>query len=174
MGCTSSSGRVSTEELEHFIEEHAELWAMLSVNLGLTEEHCKEVAYRVAADIAKGGEKQEGRTGNLLTSAEFERFKSHIATPQGNLEFFHRTIFETFDVDNNKVLDRKELDKFLDIYYDSSSIFASDSRLPPKQELRDLIYEIYDKNSDGALDFAELRPIIAGKVKLASVRDSRP
>ena len=43
----SRKSGITRDELEEYIEEHAELWAMLSVNLGLSEEKCKEIATRM-------------------------------------------------------------------------------------------------------------------------------
>lgn len=188
MGCSASGLGSGRDQLHEYIDKHAELWTMLSVNLGVSEEQCKQVALRVAVDIAKhpknGGSPvlmklrahEEGRnkrrTEDLsISSSEFERFNSEMNTPQGYLLFFHRTIFESFDIDNNKVLDRYELDRFLETYYSSSSIFAADARLPPKDQLKRLIYESLDKNSDGLIDFDEIRPFIAGKVKFDDTDD---
>lgn len=188
MGCSASGlGPSGTDQLHEYIDKHTELWTMLSVNLGVSEEQCKQVALRVAVDIAKqhpAGSpilmklraheegKNKRRTEDLsISSSEFERFNSKMNTPQGYLLFFHRTIFESFDIDNNKVLDRYELDRFLETYYSSSSIFAADARLPPKDQLKRLIYESLDKNSDGLIDFDEIRPFIAGKVKFDDTDD---
>ena len=115
MGCANSS--VSKDEVEEYIETHASLWAMLSVNLGIGEEECKLIAWQVIIDIGTDGRGLKERDGRqALTSAEWRSTKDYLSDPKGALDFFHRTVFGSFDSDKNGVLDRGELDKFLNIY----------------------------------------------------------
>ena len=171
MGCANSS--VSKDEVEEYIETHASLWAMLSVNLGIGEEECKLIASQVIIDIGTDGRGLKEKDGRqALTSAEWRSTKDYLSDPKGALDFFHRTVFGAFDSDKNGVLDRGELDKFLNIYYEGHSIFAGDSRLPPKEELKELVYAELDKNSDGQLEYSELRPLISGKVQLGNNKNT--
>ena len=55
--------------------------------------------------------------------------------------------------------------RFLDTFYDASSIFYRDSRLPPRGELRHILMEL-DADGDGMLSFEEMRGIISGKAQL--------
>jgi hypothetical protein len=106
---------LTKDELATYIESHAKLWAMLGVNLNLGEEGCQEIATHVAFVLAVKEEKQSS-----LTKEEFHKFREkYVVDPEGNQEFFHRTVFATFDKDNNGVLDAKELDHFLDIFYEA-------------------------------------------------------
>jgi Ca2+-binding EF-hand superfamily protein len=164
---------MSHQELVDYIETHAELWAMLSVNIpDVSDRDCKEVAMRVAIELASGSNQRADRgdsstSSREITHVQFNRFKKeYIDDPKGNLEFFHRTVFQVFDCDNNKVLDSSEIDHFVDLFYDSNSIFAKDARLPEKAVLKALIYSRFDKNKDGAIDFEEIRGVIAGKVAI--------
>ena len=162
---------MSHQELVDYIETHAELWAMLSVNIpDVSDRDCKEVAIRVAIELASWSNLQADRgdsSSREITHVQFNRFKKeYIDDPKGNLEFFHRTVFQVFDRDNNKVLDSSEIDHFVDLFYDSNSIFAEDARLPEKPVLKALIYSKFDKNKDGAIDFEEIRGVIAGKVAI--------
>ena len=55
-----------------------------------------------------------------------------------------------------------ELDKFLDVFYEAGSIFKGDARLPPKEQLRTLIYTKLDQDGDGKLSFEEIHSLISG------------
>jgi Ca2+-binding EF-hand superfamily protein len=88
----------------------------------------------------------------------------YILDPKGSLEFFHRTVYKAFDDDNNGVLDRNELDSFLDTFYQVDSIFAGDNRLPSKEELLQKLYTYIDNSSKEGLTFEEIQSLIAGKI----------
>eukprot|EP00339_Tiarina_fusa_P010944 CAMPEP_0117019262 /NCGR_PEP_ID=MMETSP0472-20121206/14810_1 /TAXON_ID=693140 ORGANISM="Tiarina fusus, Strain LIS" /NCGR_SAMPLE_ID=MMETSP0472 /ASSEMBLY_ACC=CAM_ASM_000603 /LENGTH=236 /DNA_ID=CAMNT_0004724191 /DNA_START=115 /DNA_END=825 /DNA_ORIENTATION=- len=153
---------LSKDELGSYIDSHAQLWAMLGVNLNLDETQCREIATDVAFHLAVGEKEQR-----ILNKEEFHRFREkYVINPQGSQEFFHRTVFAAFDKDSNGVLDRKELDHFLDIFYKADSIFAGDKRLPKKRKLRKIVLDKLDANNDGLLSFDEIRGLLSGNIDL--------
>ena len=87
-------------------------------------------------------------------------------TPQGQLLFFHKTVFTAFDKDANGTLDQSELDAFLDTFYKSGSIFAGDARLPPKEELKKRVNDTLDNDGDGVFTFEEIHSLISGQADL--------
>jgi Ca2+-binding EF-hand superfamily protein len=183
MGCGSSApvpsaaalavdadqdGMISKAELGQFIEKNAQLWAMLSVNLNLPEPKCREIATEVAYQMAKKPlnmslkDMSAEDKNREPTLDEFQRFLDFVKDPKGQLEYFHRCVFTTYDLDNSGYLDNQELDKFLDVFYEAGSIFAGDARLPDKATLKKNILEQFDEDGDGKLEFQELRTLISG------------
>ena len=142
---------------------------MLSVSLRLEEQDCRLIATDVAYQLAKTrkskksvGELSEKERKREPTLTELQSFLDFVKKPKGEQEFFHRTVFRVFDQDGNGYLDYDEFDNFLDIFYDASSMFAGDVRLPPKEILKEKIFAEFDANGDGKLDFQEIRSIISG------------
>jgi Ca2+-binding EF-hand superfamily protein len=188
MGCGSSSsstlvptpqaqavdlnqdGRISREELAKFIETNSHLWAMLSVNLNIPEQQCRDIATDVAYQMAKKTsdmsslkDMSESTKAREPTVQEFQSFLGLVQNnPKGQQEFFHRTVFATYDVDGNGYIDNHELDNFLDVFYEAGSIFAGDARLPDKATLKRNVLQDLDVNGDGKLEFQELRTLISG------------
>ena len=182
--------RMSVDEFGMFLDRNAQLWAMIGVNLGLEDEKCKAIAARVAMQMygrensfsersqpAGGGgaaaasstaassPQQTGPNGRavMLDRDDFVQFhKQIVKDPKGQQRFFHMCVFAAFDLDGNGFLDPSELDKFLDVFYQAGSIFKGDARLPPKEELRGLIYSKLDKDGDKLLTFDELQSVISG------------
>ena len=130
---SNGAGGVTKENLLSYISDHAELWAMLSVNLGLDEERCRKIAVDVAFQIAvpdssiisspstasTASSKSRGRgrrmsllsadvhTARVMTEAQFHHFREQvILNPKGQQLFFHRTVFAAFDSDQSGFLDR--------------------------------------------------------------------
>lgn len=189
---------IEKNEFATYIDNHAELWAMLVVNLNLDEQTCKRVAVDVAFNMVvtkvdnevndSGNDSENGGGENnpkkarristlriksksgvtMMTKEQFFEFQQIVKDPKGQLEFFHRTVFQAFDTDNNGVLDAKELDSFLETFYSVDSIFKGDARLPPKNELKKIIHERFDADGDGQLSFDEIQTIISGKADLSS------
>ena len=174
----NNDGTISFKELQRYIEGNAKLWAMLAVNLNLPEADCREIATRVAFQLAKHLNKRNG-DGTLPSSSckveeeaeeekreptvyEIADLLDFLQTPTGAQEFFHRTVFAAFDADNNGYLDYDELDQFLDVFYAADSIFAGDARLPPKFILKVQVLVEFDANQDGRLSFEEMRTLISG------------
>ena len=153
---------IGKDEFASYIEQHAELWAMLGVNLGLDDASCKQLAVDVAFNMVVHKNIQEHKAVpkrrktilglTIMTEDQFHMFLNIVNTPQGQLEFFHRTVFQAFDKDNNGVLDSNELDEFLETFYKADSIFKGDARLPPKEELKRIVKE-FDVNNDNLLSF---------------------
>lgn len=79
---------------------------------------------------------------------------------KGSHEFFLRTIFAVFDLNNDGVLNAKELDKFLDLFYKAKDIFKGDMKLPEKKHLVKIVGTRLDENRDGALQFDEIRDLL--------------
>jgi Ca2+-binding EF-hand superfamily protein len=153
---------ISHEEIAKFIDANPFLYVMLGVNIGLEEDECKKVATRVAIELTSCKQGKEAMTVPL-TKRQFMTFQeSFVNDPQGSKEFFHRSVFCAFDHDGNSVLDMKETDQFLDIFYKAGSIFAGDKRLPEKEDLKKLILEELDENGDGMFSFEEIRSLISG------------
>jgi hypothetical protein len=159
---TSGTVILSRVEIKEFVNSNPSLWAMLQVNLGISEDRCKEVACRLVIDLASGTRGEEA-TEPEITKKEFKTFqKLYIEDPKGSLEFFHRSVFAAFDSDGNGVLDKEETDTFLDTFYVTGSIFQGDARLPEKEVLKKRILEELDENGDGLFDFDEIRSLISG------------
>ena len=184
------NGTISLDELATYMEKNARLWAMLAVNLGLPEQQCRDIATTVAYKLAKNIDKKTMRalpsmdeidtndfhaSHNSSSSSslqeqdreptlkEISRFLDFVKTPHGEQEFFHRTVFCTYDQDENGYLDADELDGFLDVFYEAGSIFAGDARLPPSKFLLKLeVLVSLDTDGDGRLTFPELRSLISG------------
>ena len=156
----NEDGRIDKDECQIYIDQNAQLWAMLSASCNIPTARCREIARDTAYTMAKKAPHQSFRDLNALelerppTIDEFKQLFSKIHTdPQYQLEFFHRTVFCAFDQDGNGYLDSQELDAFLDIFYDVKSSFAGDVRLPHKQVLKKRVLQDLDANGDGRLDF---------------------
>mmetsp|Transcript_32817 Transcript_32817/g.79478 ORF Transcript_32817/g.79478 Transcript_32817/m.79478 type:complete len:210 (-) Transcript_32817:313-942(-) len=174
----SDGSTITRDEFAGYVEKNPNLWSMLTVNLGLSEEQCKEiatdVAFLLALDAPKDSSKKSGNKEALLdddklTRDQFHHFrKNFVVDPKGSLEFFHRCVFAAYDENKNGVLERHEVDEFLDIFYKQDSIFKGDHRLPSKKKLKKLVYDKLDNNKDGVLDFEEIRILISGKMDFTS------
>ena len=159
-------GVLDHSSVESYVSSHAELWAMLGVNLGLEDDVCKSIATDVAFSMVEGVGSNQNR--GTMTAEQFSAFYQAVKTPKGQLEFFHRTIFQAFDKDNNGAIDQAELDKFLDTFYDSHSIFKGDARLPEKEELKKLVNEKLDSDHNGELSFDEIHLLISGNLEFSN------
>ena len=174
-GALTSTGRLSVDDLQGFISQHAELWAMLGVNLGIDDKRCQEIATDVAFEMACGDSAGEetwvrNRHGftRVMTEEQFVKFRTTVVDdPKGQQLFFHKTVFAAFDGDKNGYLDASELEQFLGIFYEAGSIFKGDSRLPPKEELLALVRERLDVDRDGRLTFDEIHSLISGSAAQA-------
>jgi Ca2+-binding EF-hand superfamily protein len=158
---------MSKDELADYVKSHAELWAMLGVNLNMEEARCCEIATNVAFALAMGQADAHMPSSQRreLTKAEFHNFRTnYVLDPKGSEEFFHMALFATFDGNGNGVLEPAELDKFLDIFYEADSIFKGDKRLPTKKKLLKEIFEKLDTDNDGVLSFEEIRGLIGGQI----------
>ena len=172
---TDRSKSLSADELGQWIGTHAELWAMLAVNLNLEEERCRsiatEVAFQLASEHADGATEARGSDGvkRIMTVTEFVRFRTLVVDdPKGRQNFFHRCVFTAFDSDGNGYLDAAELDRFLETFYKADSIFKGDARLPEKDELRRIVNTKLDTDGDGKLRFEELHGLISGSAEVLS------
>ena len=150
-------------EMAAFVASNANLWHMLTVNLGMSEPRCHAVATRVTMELATG---LEGPQALLATvnKHQFHQFRQkYMLNGHGNQEFFHRCVFAAFDMDHNSFLDLEELDELLETFYKADSIFQGDMRLPDKkEELKRMILEKYDTENLGKLSFDKVRGIISG------------
>jgi len=156
------SKTLSKAELSKYISQNGELWKQLSRSLDLSEAKCIAIATDVAFACAV---KKEDAMNTIedrdLTAKEFKRFhKKYIADVQGAHDFFLRTIFATFDVNHDGVLSVREMDRFLDIFYKSRSIFRGSMSLPDRQTLNESVRKKCDLNNDGALEFSEIRDLL--------------
>ncbi|CAB9525959.1 expressed unknown protein [Seminavis robusta] len=147
-------------EMKDFVASRAELWAMLSVNLNLSESVCQVTATRVAMELTSGLEGDAALNAEI-TEAQFHAFRCrYMLDGKGAQEFFHRCVFASFDADCSHCLDAAELDTFLDTFYGSGSIFQGDARLPPKEELKQRI--LSNSNGGDQLTFEEIRDVLRG------------
>lgn len=154
-------------EVGVFIQRHPELWAMLGVNLDLSDEKCQEIATDVALRIACN--RSDGDVSNrTMNEVEFNNFKRIVANPKQQQNFFHQTVFEAFDEDKNGLLDPDEFDKFLDTFYATGSIFRGDGRLPPKEELKEIAYKRWAKDGNRNLNFHAFHMLISGSAGLGT------
>ena len=75
--------KLSVDEVHAFIAKHAELWAMLSVNLGIDEERCKQIATDVAFQIACGeGSGAKSRNSARNSARDSARIHHHDRRPR--------------------------------------------------------------------------------------------
>lgn len=166
---TTGSILISYDEVCHFVNSNPSLWAMLGVNIGISDEKCKEVASRLAMELASGKKGKDTET-EAVTWQQFHDFQQHyVKDPKGSQEFFHRSVFAAFDEDCNGVLNSEETDNFLDTFYLTGSIFEGDDRLPEKHELKRLILEKLDEDGDGEFTFDEIRCLISGSASRGDV-----
>jgi Ca2+-binding EF-hand superfamily protein len=86
--------------------------------------------------------------------------QNYVLDEKGSHEFFLRTIFTVFDLNNDGVLNARELDKFLDIFYKAKDVFKGDMKLPEKKHLLKIIGTRLDGNRDGVLQFDEVRDLL--------------
>lgn len=157
---------LSKDELGKYIESHSDLWSTLGMNLNLPVKKCIEVATDVAFSLAFGEGKSkpknnEHRKRRELTEAEFKYFhKNYVMDEKGSHEFFLRTIFSVFDVNRDGVLEAKELNKFLDIFYKAKDVFKGNMKLPEKKHLLKIVGTRLDANKNGVLEFEEIRDLL--------------
>ena len=157
---------LSRNELGKYIESHSDLWSTLGMNLNLPVKKCIEVATDVAFSLACGEgkckpKKSEPGKRRELSESEFKYFhKNYVLDEKGSHEFFLRTIFSVFDLNNDGVLNARELDKFLDIFYKAKSVFKGDMKLPEKKHLLKIVGSRLDANGDGVLVFDEVRDLL--------------
>jgi curved DNA-binding protein CbpA/Ca2+-binding EF-hand superfamily protein len=162
---------LSHDELRRYIESHADLWKMLGMNLNLSVTRCIEVATDVAYSLALGRSSpadgvlsRPTRTQKVdqeLSEKEFIHFhKTYVLDAAGSHEFFLRTIFAVFDTNGDGVLNRTELDRFLDLFYQAKDIFRGSKRLPPKRELLSIVQRRLDTNRDSVLEYGEIRDLL--------------
>ena len=166
---TSGDGELARDELLQWIAGHGELWMMLGVNLSLSDARCREIAVDTAFDLIK----DEKGAADLMNAAQFLKFRTIVDDPRGQLEFFHRSVFNAFDGDRNGYLDDSELGAFLDTFYQAGSIFAGDARLPPKEDLFAQLKES-SKAHGGRLDFEAMHTMIAGKRDMRALSPKSP
>jgi hypothetical protein len=154
---------VSHEEIQDFVRAHPTMYAMLGVNTGIPDDQCQTVAVRVAIELISQKQGPEAQTA-LLTKRQFDSFvKNYVDSCKGAHEFFHRSVFSTFDDNGNGTLDRDEIDTFLNTFYKSGSIFQGDARLPEQETLKEMIYaQLEAKGGSGEFSFDEIRCIISG------------
>jgi Ca2+-binding EF-hand superfamily protein len=198
---STNTDAVAKDEFGTYVEQHGELWAMLGVNLNLEEAQCKAIAVDVAFNMVVKEvlrlQSQNGKTKTttktkakkrrqtsierrtsatdghtIMTKDQFFEFQELVSHPLGQLEFFHRTVFQAFDKDNNGLLDNAELDSFLNTFYAADSIFKGDARLPPKEELKAIVHARFDHDNDGHLSYDEIHAIISGKADLSKLKTS--
>lgn len=159
---------LSKTELSKYIESHSKLWTSLGQHLNIPVKRCISVATNVAFGLAMGHTK--GATlvsyakhiNHQLTEDEFKHFyKNYIQDNKGSHEYFLRTIFAVFDVNGDGVLEMRELDRFLDVFYHiREDAFQGDMKLPDKRNLGKIVRTKLDKNQDGVLDFDEIRELL--------------
>ena len=159
---------LSKNELRKYIETHNELWTVLGLRLNLPVKQCMGIATDVAFQLATGrGERKplnnqyHDGDDRELTEEEFTHFhKKYVLDDKGAHEFFLRTIFSAFDDNGDGVLQKAELDNFLDVFYEAGGVFQGKMKLPPKKELRRVVVTRLDKNKDGVLSFHEIRDLL--------------
>jgi len=158
------NGELTMNELAEWVKSNGQLWAMLAVNLNnLSEEKCQSIALGVIIELASGKVDGEKGMDSEITEKQLHDFRTkYLLDAKGNQEFFHRCVFKAFDEDGNQYLDEQEIDNFLNVFYESDSIFKGDARLPPRNELRKFIYEKLDENNDKKLELKEIRSLITG------------
>ena len=159
---------LSKTELSKYIESHSKLWTSLGQHLKIPVKRCVTVATNVAFGLAMGDTKGASlvsyakHINHQLTEDEFKHFhKNYILNDKGSHEYFLRTIFAVFDVNGDNVLEARELDRFLDIFYQiGEDAFQGDMKLPDKRNLGKIVRTKLDKNGDGKLDFEEIRELL--------------
>lgn len=162
-------GLISKDELARYVQKNEKMYAMLSVVLSLPQKKCSQIATEVAYQMCKKVSQNrslrdlsESEKERSPTIEEFQNLLDFLDDPNGQQEFFQRTVFATYDKDNSGYIEPNELDDFLDVFYQAGSIFAGDARLPKKSKLKKEVMLQFDKNNDGKLEFSELRVLISG------------
>ena len=140
-----------------------------SSGLGLRQQETIESG---GANVCESNEGKSGEEGladrnehdpNQMTKEQFMSFiKNYVDNPKGAQEFFHRCVFAAFDKDENGVLDKEEVDVFLNTFYKSGSIFQGDVRLPTKEELVEMINKEMKDDPDRTFSFDEIRNVMCG------------
>ena len=181
---------VTEDEVKDFVLSHPTMYVMLHVNTGIPEEECQQVAIRVAKDLilqkhfhshhpedesivsSSATQQVEPEVQNehehdddpeLMTRRQFMSFVKHyVENPKGAQEFFHRTVFSAFDSDANGVLDKEEVEVFLNTFYKSGSIFQGDIRLPEKDSLMEMIDKEMHGDPSRTFTFDEIRNVMCG------------
>lgn len=150
---------ISKDEVAQFVASKRDMWNMLSVKLGRPKAQCQSVATRVAMELASGKEGPDAMRANIDKDQFHDFRKKYILADWGSNEFFYRTIFATFDIDHDNGLNDRELDEFLEIFYQPDSAFKG-ANMPPKMELKKMVLEKYDDDGNGLLEFEEIRQVI--------------
>ena len=172
------SDSVSLAEMETFVASNSKLWAFLSVHFGLPVADCKEVATRVAMELATG---RHGKSAlkREISRNQFHRFrKYYIEDPDGAREFFQHTIFETFDTNHDSLLDEGEVENLCDALYGASSYLESHAseemeggflqgtlKLPPREIFVKNLFDNCDKDKDGKLELLSILDFLKKKRK---------
>ena len=134
---------------------------MLAENCNIPEEKCRQIARDTAAFMAKKTSSKKGFRAifrndkkRLPTTEEFTKFHRKISLePEYAMEFFYRTVFRAYDEDENGYLESNEIDRFINVFYETGSIFKTDYPLPDKKQLKATLLKDFDENQDGKLEF---------------------
>ena len=134
---------------------------MLAENCNIPEEKCRQIARDTAAFMAKKTSSKKGFRAifrndkkRLPTTEEFTKFHRKISLePEYAMEFFYRTVFRAYDEDENGYLESNEIDRFINVFYETGSIFKTDYPLPDKKQLKATLLRFRRENQDGKLEF---------------------
>ena len=95
----SKNNLACREEMAQYVASRAELWAMLSVNLGLSEEECKETATRVAMELASCKQGPAAQAAELTALAQIERIMiqsaasfNHAVTARHYIDYYEKML----------------------------------------------------------------------------------
>ena len=106
--------------MKAFVEANAALWSFLSVHFGLPVQQCKDVATRVAMELATGRHGKDALKKEISRN-QFHQFRTYyIQDPEGAREFFWYSIVEMFDVNHDSYLDEDEFEKLCDAMYSAN------------------------------------------------------
>merc|ERR1712008_342857 len=165
---------ISRKELRGFVESNESLHAVLGKSLDLSPQQSIDISTDVAFSLAKWDGKDEdvamasyfltqknrkkGKAMNI-TRDEFKSFyKSYVQSQKGSYDFFLRTMFAAYDMNGDGMLQRKEFENFLTIFYHAK--YLGKIEMPQKTELVRIAQSRLDKNKDGLMSFSEIRDLL--------------
>ena len=150
------TGTLDKTKMRSFVSEHGsgQLYQTVQLNLDINEEEAKEIATKVAYELAGG------TPMSPISKRQFSSFKENfVMSPKGNQSYVFRTIFAAYDTDGNGFIDASELDGFADLFFkENSFVRKDDPRMASfrDKEFKKIMFERCDTNKDGKFSFEEI------------------
>lgn len=164
---------LSREELRKFVASNEGLFAVLAKSLNMNPNVCIDISTDVALTLAKASAEEDApikasiipkksskpSKEDELSRDEFKAFyKNYVQSQKGSYDFFLRTIFAVYDTNGDGVLQRREFENFLEIFYKAS--YPGKQDMPRKTDLARIAGGRLDKDKDGVLSFEDVRDLL--------------